>query len=275
MHPAFSIIFFTTASGAGYGMVAAAGLLALFGALPDDPALAIAALLLAMLLVSAGLLSSVAHLGRPERAWRALSQWRSSWLSREGVAAILSFGPILLLAALWAFGAPDIWRGLAGLLAIAAAALTVACTAMIYASLKPIRRWNNRWVLPNYLALSLMTGQLWLGALAYLFGHALPGLALATLAVVLVAFALKEIYWRSADRAPMAATIEEATGLGRHGAVRAFEAPHTEENYLLREMGFVIGRKHAGKLRTIARILGFAAPFALVLAGLLLPVIAA
>ena len=35
------------------------------------------ALALALLLITAGLLSSLKHLGRPERAWRALSQWRS------------------------------------------------------------------------------------------------------------------------------------------------------------------------------------------------------
>lgn len=269
MHPAFSIIFFTTASGAGYGIVAAAGLLALFGLLPEDPWLGGAAIVVAAALIAAGLVSSVFHLGRPERAWRALSQWRSSWLSREGVAAILSFGPILLFAALWVFGGPKAWLAVAGLLAIAAAAVTVGCTAMIYASLKPIRRWHNRLVLPNYLALSLMTGALWLAALARLLGHEVTLLAALTPLFIAAGWLLKEAYWRFADLHPMAATIESATGLGRHGKVRAFEAPHTEENYLLKEMGFRIGRKHAEKLRLIARVLGFGAPLVLALLALL------
>jgi DMSO reductase anchor subunit len=52
--------------------------------------------------------------------------------------------------------------------------------------------------------------------------------------------------------------------------VRLFEAPHTSENYLLKEMGFQIARKHAAKLRRIALVLGFILPFVLLLASLAL-----
>jgi len=50
--------------------------------------------------------------------------------------------------------------------------------------------------------------------------------------------------------------------------VRPLEDPHTEENYLLREMGYVIGRKHAAKLRVIALVVGFAVPVVLLVIGL-------
>ena len=84
MHPAASIIVFTTLSGLGYGLAAVLGL-----GLLDPAALATRlAYLLALALISGGLMSSTLHLGNPQRAWRALSQWRSSWLSREGVLAI-------------------------------------------------------------------------------------------------------------------------------------------------------------------------------------------
>lgn len=265
MHPAFSIIFFTAASGVGYGMLAVAGFLAACGALPADPPLAFTATGLALGLASAGLLASLWHLGRPERAWRALSQWRTSWLSREGVAALLTHAPALLCGALWAFGGrgSELLLALAGLLLLAAAVATVLCTAMIYASLKPIHQWHNRWVLPNYLSLSLMTGSLWLTGLMRAFGHGALAPALLCIMLVLVAFALKETYWRSIGRDKPRSTIETATGLGRYGRVRAFEPPHTEENYLLREMGFQIGRKHAARLRMICRLFAFAFPLAL------------
>src|ERR671933_331612 len=136
MHPALSIILFTTASGAGYGLLALCGVLAELG-------LAIAASGLALALIVPALLASMLHLGRPERAWRAFSQWRSSWLSREGVASVLTFAPALAFAAAWYVQASPILTGLLGLLASAASLATVACTAMIYASLKPIRQWNN------------------------------------------------------------------------------------------------------------------------------------
>nr|WP_217497731.1 DmsC/YnfH family molybdoenzyme membrane anchor subunit [Lysobacter enzymogenes] len=103
MHPAFSVIFFTTLSGAGYGLMAWLGALALLqhaglrGA-PQLPSFALGAGLLASLvLVTIGLLSSTAHLGKPLRAWRAFSQWRTSWLSREGVMALLTYAPALAL----------------------------------------------------------------------------------------------------------------------------------------------------------------------------------
>ena len=93
MHPALSVILFTTASGAGYGLLA---LLGLFGA--QRRAVGGAAVRLGRVrgvagLVTVGLLSSTLHLGHPERAWRAFSQWRSSWLSREGVLAVFTFLP--------------------------------------------------------------------------------------------------------------------------------------------------------------------------------------
>ena len=81
---------------------------------------------------------------------------------------------------------------------------------------------------------------------------------------------VKWSYWRFIDTAPPIATIESATGLGSIGKVRALEAPHTEENYLLREMGYAIARKHAAKLRVIALVIGFIAPVILLLAGIFL-----
>ena len=41
------------------------------------------------------------------------------------------------------------------------------------------------------------------------------------------------------------------------------EAPHTEENYLLKEMGFKVARKHAAKLRRLAMDFGFLLPIIL------------
>src|SRR5690348_12377640 len=96
MHPAFSVIFFTTASGAGFGLFAWLGLLALTSHLPGRVPAGVA-LVAGALFAAAGLFSSVAHLGQPTRAWRAFSQWRSSWLSREGVLAVACFLPALWL----------------------------------------------------------------------------------------------------------------------------------------------------------------------------------
>jgi sulfite dehydrogenase (quinone) subunit SoeC len=257
VHPSFSVIFFTTASGAGYGLLALLGLFVPFGALPGSPLFGFVALALALGAVSAGLLSSLFHLGQKQRAWRAFSQWRTSWLSREGVAAVATYVPAGLFGITWIFLGTV--SALAGVLAAAGAAATVFCTAMIYRSLKPVPRWHNRWVVPNYLALALMSGSLWLVFMLQIFGPqpAMSGLAIA--AIVLSAV-LKLAYWRFIDGASATSTAESATGLGAIGTVRLFEAPHTSENYLLKEMGFQIARKHATKLRRASLLLAFVLP---------------
>jgi DMSO reductase anchor subunit len=271
LHPAFSIIVFTTASGAGYGLLFWLGLLGAAGALVPARGLGLAAFALALGAITCGLVASTWHLGHPERAWRALSQWRSSWLSREGVAALATYAPAGLFAIGWVFfGATGGGWAAAGLLAALGAVATVVCTAQIYRSLTPIQRWHNRWVLPNYLALAAMTGALWLVALNGLFAPERPLVALIALAGIAIAAALKLGYWRFIDGTSSLSTAGSATGLGRFGDVRLFEAPHSSDNYLLKEMGFRIARKHAAKLRRFALATAFAAPFGLTLLALAL-----
>ncbi len=268
MHPAPSIIVFTTASGAGYGLLFLLGLGAGLGLLPPDPWFDLSALLLALGLISLGLLSSTLHLGHPERAWRALSQWRSSWLSREGAAAVLTYLPALALGLGWMFCEPDAaWFAIPGWLAGLGAALTVWCTGMIYASLKPIREWHQPLTAPVYLAFALMSGALLLQLLLALFGRPQPAAgALAAIATILV-FALKAVWWRRIAAEPQS-TPESATGLGHLGLVRMVEPPHTQTNYLLAEMGFAVARKHARKLRRLVCALGLGGGLGLTLLAL-------
>jgi len=260
MHPAPSIVFFTTASGAGYGLLLLLGILVPAGVIPADRWLGLVAMGLSLGLVTLGLISSTFHLGHPERAWRALSQWRSSWLSREGVMALLTYGPAGLFAYGWVFlervdGIWAIWAQVAAL----GAFLTVICTAMIYASLKPIRQWHDPKVVLVYLAFSTMTGALWLNAMLHLFGRASGWSDALMVCSLWVAWVFKFIYWLSIGGTGVS-TPETATGLGAQGQVRLLDPPHSESNYLLREMAFRIGRKHARKLRWLAVLLGLLAP---------------
>jgi DMSO reductase anchor subunit len=271
MHPAYSLILFTVSSGAGYGLLAALGLMLVLGAAPSAPWLLLTALGLGLGLASFGLLASTRHLKRPERAWRAFSQWRTSWLSREGVAALAVYAVAVPLAGLLLLLPPG--NGLVRLLAAATTALalaTIGCTAMIYASLKPVPRWRHPAVPAVYLCLGLATGALLLDALFLLAGRdVVPPRALALLAL-LGAFVAKELSWRAAGRrGPVPLTTAAATGLARFGEVRLLEAPHTEGNYLLREMGYQVARRHACKLRRVVRLAAFAVPSALVVVLLL------
>lgn len=270
MHPALSVIFFTTASGTGYGIMAILAVMAANGAIPADRPLGIVGLGIAFVLVSAGLLSSTFHLGHPERAWRALTQWRTSWLSREGVVAILTYVPWALLAYAWIIEGEVTgnWR-FAAAAAAALAVATIYCTAMIYASLRTIHQWANRWTVPVYLALGLAGGAVWTAAiLAVTVGVGQNFLAFAAV-VLLVAWRVKRTYWTFIDTTRHPSTPKSATGLAG-ASVRLLEGPHTEENYLQQEMGFKVARKHADKLRRIVHGTAFAGPILLLIAAYLL-----
>ncbi|TAN06704.1 MAG: dimethyl sulfoxide reductase anchor subunit [Rhodanobacteraceae bacterium] len=259
MKPALSVIFFTVLSGAGYGVWCLVGAALAAGIYPQDRIDILLPLGFGFVLVTAGLMASTAHLGRPERAWRALTQWRSSWLSREGIAALVAYLPLLMLAYL-------AWRGAAGtrvlgaLLAVCALA-TIGCTANIYRSLKTIRAWRARQVAPLYFMFACLSGGLWLWA--WLASRAdtyvSDAFPLALLVLAIVTALIKVDYWRGIDALP-APTAGHATGLEMLGAVRAFEGPVTEESYLTREMAFVLARKHSARLRPIALTLFAAVP---------------
>ncbi len=267
MHPAYSVIVFTTLTGAGYGLLFWTGLAHALGLATGGRWLDITALTLALGLVTVGLLASTLHLGRPERAVRAFSQWRSSWLSREGVAAVATYAPagLLWLAAVLGIDGP--WTRIVAILAAAGAVATVYCTGMIYGSLRTIRQWHQPLVPFVYLALAAATGALLAVLLFSLFGEPSSVALAATIAAVGLAAFLKFAYWRAIDADRGAYTVEMATGLGHIGRVRPLDPPHTRPNYVMREMGYAVGRKHAARLRRLAGVTLFALPLVLVLFG--------
>ena len=247
MHPAPSIIAFTTLSGLGFGLLFWLAL----GYPPVHGWVAFIFFALAYTLAVGGLLASALHLGNPQRALKAFSQWRSSWLSRE---AVLSVATLLVMAL--SGGAAVFFHQRIPLLGLTGAALcaaTVFATSMIYAQLKTVPRWNH-WTTPVlFLALALSGGA------------ALAGQSRLAAPLLLATGALQLLVWARGDHrfAARGSTLATATGLGAIGQVRLFAPPHTGTNYLLKEMVHQIGRKHALRLRIIALILMSLLPAAL------------
>lgn len=258
MHPALSIIVFTTSSGLGYGLAFMLGL----GLLDPQTVAAKLAHLMALALIAGGLLSSTLHLGNPQRAWRALSQWRSSWLSREGVMAIVSFVPLCVSAWLALFeGRYSVPVGLAG---SACCVVTVYCTAMIYASLRAVEAWHTPLTPAAFLCFAGAGGAVLATLFAAAGGGAAGVPAFLALILLVVAWAIKLVWRTRMRRLVSPSSPESATGLGNIGRVRLLERPHMTENYLTREMGFRVARKHAAKLAVIAVILGGVLPLLLI-----------
>ncbi len=249
MHPAPSLILFSSLSGLGLGLLAWASVLMPVGQgvlWTFAPALALAAV---------GFLASTFHLLRPSRAVLAFTQWRSSWLSREAILAVAALSVTALHGALLITGHGIL---LLGLLAAALCLATVLATAMIYAQMRSIPRWHH-WTTPaHFLAYSLAGATLLLAP---------RPIALALLAAALV---LQLLHWRHGRTAFARAGTTMNTATGLKGEVRSFAPPHTGPNYLLREMVHVVARRRAAQLRFLALLLAFALPAALLVLSPLL-----
>ena len=249
MHPAPSVIIFSTISGLGFGLMLFMGL-----GLPDVSGWVAAGFAtVALGLAVIGLLASTFHLGNPKNAIYAFSQWKTSWLSREGIMAVLTLGVFFIYAALWAF--MDNRIPMLGYLASAMAMITVFTTSMIYAQLKSVPRWNTA-VTPLLFLLYASAG-----------GALLANQMTVALVLLGLVIALQALAWLQGDSAlaRSGTSIESATGLGNLGKVRLVEKPHSGENYLLHEMVYVVGRRHAAKLRVLALLLGALLPVTLIL----------
>lgn len=271
MKPALSIVFFTVASGAGLGLLS---LLALADLCPV-PLLASAALprgiALALVLVAAGLASSVLHLAKPSNAWRAFARFRTSWLSREAVLAALLFPLALVYLVVVSLGADGVRRAIIATLVCLFAWGLLFCTAMIYASLKPIRQWRTGWTPAAYLLLGHWSGALLAFALAIGYGGELRSWAWIAAALGAAALIAKLGYWRhgAPDRGGKSVlTIEQAIGVPKGvrppgvsvAQARLFDAGHTQRTFLTDEFVFRIARQHAQSVRAAALALGFGIP---------------
>jgi sulfite dehydrogenase (quinone) subunit SoeC len=260
MHPAFSVIFFTVASGAGFGLFSLlfiADFFKLGGGFNQDQL--VEGGLMAMALVVFGLLSSTFHLANPKNAWRAFSRFRTSWLSREGVFAVIFMPLALIYLASIMFDAPQWLRVSSGFLTAVLAWITVFSTGMIYACLKTIRQWNTPLVPANYLALGYASGSLLLLLGAVGAGlDVTPYVAMSAL-IMAIAAVLKAIYYFWIRSPGLSPTINTATGLTR-AKVKLLDTGHTHGTFLTQEFGFQIARQKASLLKVIVFVVGFALP---------------
>lgn len=174
MHPAFSVIFLTTLIGVGQGLFLALFTGHLYSVIKVVPMQADPQTfyglgsLIALIFLGGGLLASFFHLGRPERAWRSIARWRTSWLSRE-VIVLPTFMGALALYGLVQYSAwnpvlfnlgpiiVDLSLVLGTLATVFAFALFV-CTGMIYACIKFLQEWASPLTVVNYTLLGSASG---------------------------------------------------------------------------------------------------------------------
>lgn len=262
MHPALSVIFFTVTSGAGYGLLVLLAVARMTGLVPDISAdqIVISALI-GLVLVTAGLISSTFHLASPKNAWRSFVRFRTSWLSREAVFAVL-FYPLCL-----AWMAVE-WFSVSGFASIVLATLTLFmaitilfCTGMIYAQLKTIRQWHTALTPLNFILLGIFLGCLIMLIVAVQQQLNLKALLVVNLAALLVAAIAKLAYFLWIGQ-PAGPTINTALGFTR-ATVRLLDVGHASDTFLTKEFGYQVARVRLIWTRVISMLLSFAVPLVL------------
>lgn len=235
MKPDKAVIYFTVSSGTGYGIIIS--LIAIF--LNPGINLGLHAkltiLFLSFFLIISGLFASTIHLGHPMRAWRALSQWKSSWLSREGLSAVFTFFPLSLFFIFWIFNYNFNITFYLLILSATSSLVTVYCTGKIYSTLKSIPAWNNPLVPVIYVLNSLVLGSLITYTILFYFEFNIKVLSNLVITLCLTTLFIKLLYWQSI-RGQSKSNIATATGLGNKNKTSFFEGPHSGKNFLTTEM---------------------------------------
>ena len=228
MNPALSVIFLTTLIGVGQGLFLAlytGQLLALGGAvaLPDGRAFFALGSAVSLLFLLAGLCASFFHLGHPERAWRAIAMWRTSWLSRECLAlpafmlAVFGYGVTHFFG--WHVAPEPALRLAATVIGLSAAVLCIVlfvCTSMIYVCIRFLQEWASPLTVVNYLLLGCASGFTLATGFTAIIAPQLVGIfGVSAIVLTLAALASRTASLLRNARLRPTSTLQTATGI-RH-----------------------------------------------------------
>ena len=266
MRPAFSVVFLTTLIGAGQGLFLALYAADLLGGRAATPLFFSAGVAVAIALATLGLVASFFHLGRPERAWRAATRWRTSWLSREVIAL-----PVFMALA-FAYGVArhfdSAWNLALGALAAAAAVALFVCTAMIYACVRFLQAWASRYTLPNFVLMGCASGTTIACALsAPLAPHLTRGFAIAAAGLTVAALLMRMASLARNARIRPRSTPQSAIGID-NPSIRQKSQGFTASSFNTREFFHGVGADGLRALRLAFLQLAFVIPVLLVLGGM-------
>jgi len=263
MHPALSVIFFTVTAGAGYGLLFLLAFVNI-GGLSEmiSPDQVTAMGIVGLVLVTAGLISSTFHLANPKNAWRSFTRFKTSWLSREAVFAVLFYPVSLIWLALQFFTGNSSATAIFAVIMAAMALVIMLCTAMIYASLKTIRQWHTPLTPVNYVLLGLLPGALILAVMFASQGLD-AGRLLGLSVIILVLAALVKIVYFFWIGTPAGPTINTALGFTR-ATVKLLDVGHASDTFHTREFGYQVDRVKLIWLRFISVGLAFVLPIMLI-----------
>ncbi|HUW97695.1 MAG TPA: DmsC/YnfH family molybdoenzyme membrane anchor subunit [Acidiferrobacter sp.] len=261
MNPSLAVIFLTLFAGSGFGLMAVVAAVNDFhidGGL--SPLLTVIAAAFSLVLVTIGMIASTTHLANPKNAWRAFSRWRTSWLAREGVLAVL-FYPLTIAYLGWVFfmnADRDTVALILGNSAAVVGLVTIFAQGMIYACLRTIRQWHTPLVPANFFVLGLALGTTLLATARVVTNGPDKSLIGMAIALLIAAAVMKAIYYFWIGK-PSGTTLQTATGFSGT-KVRLLDQGHTFGTFLTREFSNSITPLTAMRLKIVVYVVGFAIP---------------
>ena len=248
MHLAPSIILFTVLSGFGFGLLSIVGLLQFLNKISVVDVIIFSVIGFFFSII--GLISSFFHLANKKNAIKSLSQWQSSWLSREAICSIFCLSVVSGNIG-WA-ALQNMYIQEAGLVMFFMSVFTIFTTSMIYAQLKTVPAWNNI-ITPGIFVFAALAG-----------GSILLSVH-ASLVFLLTFGTLQIMFWYIADQGfeNKETNVGTALGFDLNEKIRPFDKAHTNRNYLLNEMVYKVARKHSIKIRYISFFMAFVFPMSL------------
>lgn len=271
MRPAWSVILLTTLIGVGQGLFAVLVAVQALGLVPAGAGFYWAGAVLALVFLGAGLIASFFHLGRPERAWRAVSMWRTSWLSREVIvlpvfmACVLAYG--LGHALGWPAAGPLGTRAI-GVVGIVLCAALFVCTAMIYACLRFLQEWHSPLTVVNYVLFGCASGLMLATAFAALAEPPLvPALAAWAAGLTLAVLATRATSLVRNARLKPKSTLQTAIGV-KHPRIVQTSQGFMGGSFNTREFFHGASAAFVRSIKWAFLVTVFPVPLALLAAGL-------
>jgi DMSO reductase anchor subunit len=280
MHPAFSILFFTTLAGVAQGLLVVLAI-SVLGGVEMSAGFVSGSILFAEVLLIAGLASSFMHLGRKMRAWRAVLMWRTSWMSREVIVLPAFIGLVALwwLALYLQSAGPRVSpltmvadasaKRVLPLLVVVGALALWYCTAMIYACLRFIEEWAHPLTIVNFTLIGLSSGLVLACALGAVAGEvALVSVAgPCALAVTLIAWFTRSMALRRNATLRHKSTLQTATGIKTSKLVQK-SMGMSAGSFNTREFFHHASAAVIANVRVGSKVAAFAAPVLLMIVGI-------
>lgn len=283
MNPALSVILLTTLIGVGQGLftaVFASEVYSTLNILPKpDKSIYFMGSVFSMAFLALGLFASFFHLGHPERAWRAASQWRTSWLSREVIALPAALFFIFVYGFIHYFELNFVLFNIKssliidltlviGSIAVVAILVLFLCTGMIYASIRFLQEWASPLTVINFTLFGMASGLCFSTVFAYIY---IPNLT-SVYAVWAIVFTMAAFFTRIASlirnaKIKYKSTLKTAIGV-KHSRITQRSQGFMGGSFNTREFFHGVSQVLLPKIKWIFIILVFPIPIALITWGI-------